>query len=87
MDRLLVICPSGYFAAAVASGFALRGELSIRECPTLLTKPGHVIVRGALGLFSGRKKAGYFGWRPIDAFVFIPLNLSLASVFVKPIMT
>jgi hypothetical protein len=24
MDRLLVICPSGYFAAAMAAGFDLR---------------------------------------------------------------
>jgi len=28
MDRLLVICPSRYFAAAVASGFALRAKRS-----------------------------------------------------------
>ena len=52
-----------------------------------MPKPRHVIERGALGLMGGREKAGHFGWRPIDAFVFIPLNLSLTSVFVEPIMT
>jgi hypothetical protein len=26
MDRLLVICPSGYFVAAVAAGFDLRAK-------------------------------------------------------------
>jgi hypothetical protein len=41
MDRLLVICPSRYFAAAVASGFALPAKRSspqpIRLAVTMLS--------------------------------------------------
>src|ERR1700675_2655865 len=55
--------------------------------PSLLTKPRHVIERGPFGLMGRPEKAGSFGWGPIDAFVFIPQNLSLASVLIKPVVT
>jgi hypothetical protein len=59
----------------------------IEECPKLVTKPWHVIQCSALGLMSGSEEAGLFGWRPIDTFVFIALNFSVASVFKETIMT
>ena len=90
VGNTITITPAG------VRGFEGGGELLTESDVNTISTIPHVskttetlndrLTNGQNTSLQASLEAGSFGRRPIDAFVFIPLNFNLASVFKQPVM-